>query len=139
MNVAAIDFGRKRIGIAVGDTENGIAHPIAVISRTPGKSDVEAVKRTLDTRIVKKIVVGLPLNMDGTEGPMVRAVRAFGARIEAALSITVEYEDERLSTFEARERMRELRQDGTGGHRGKPVDAIAAAVILESWMARNRK
>jgi len=139
MNVVAIDFGQKRLGIAVGDTENGIVHPLAVINRTSGKSDVEAVRRVLESRVVEKIVVGLPLNMDGTEGPMVRAARAFGARIQAALSITVEYEDERLSTFEARERMREASDDRAGGRRGKPVDAIAAAVILESWMARNRK
>jgi len=138
MIVAAVDFGRKRIGIAVGDTENRLVYPATVIDRASNQADVESVRAVVESRNVKRIVVGLPLNMDGSEGPMVRAARAFGARIEAALSLPVDYEDERLSTSEARDRMRESRQDRAAGRRGKPVDAIAAAVILESWMARKR-
>ncbi len=93
--------------------------------------------RALSPRRIDRVVVGLPINMDGSEGPMARAARAFAERLRLATGLEVEFQDERLSSFEARERL--ARVAGSGARKKRPVDAVAAAVILESWLERNRR
>jgi putative Holliday junction resolvase len=90
------------------------------------------IERMLAARDVARIVVGLPINMDGSEGPMADATREFARRVGAHLSLPVELFDERLTSREAEERVgpRSRRK-----RRKRPLDAIAAAVILEGWLA----
>lgn len=129
MSVAALDLGRRRIGIAALDAAGVAVHPLAVLKRCSLGRDIEAIAGHLGARGIKRVVVGLPLNMDGTEGPQARAVRRFAEALRAATGLVVELHDERLSTREAREQMA-----GLGRRRERPVDAVAAAIILESWL-----
>ena len=130
MPIAGIDFGRKRIGLAISDGRG--AYPIGIIERRSLKHDLEAIRSRMADRHVSLIVVGLPLNMDGTEGPSARAARAFAERVGAATGLPVEMFDERLTSFEARDRLEDLPVGK--GKRKTGIDALAAVVILEGWM-----
>ena len=131
MAIAALDLGSRRIGVAVTDADGLSAHPLCTIVRRSTGADLEAIRHALGSRQVECLVVGLPVNMDGTEGPMARHARNFAARLAAAIHIEVTLQDERLSSFEAEQRL------GGSVRRGKKkqaIDAIAAAVILESYL-----
>lgn len=132
MRIAAIDFGRKRIGIAITDDSGHNAYPLGTIKRRSHRADTETVRACIAERDLVRIVVGLPLNMDGSEGPMARAVRAFAERLAAATGLPVELYDERLSSFEAEERLRTA--PSSRAARRRAVDAVAAVVILEGWL-----
>lgn len=136
MAIAALDLGARRIGIAVTDADGLSALPLGTIVRRSTGADVEAIRRALGSRRIECLVVGLPLNMDGTEGPMARHARNFAARLAAAIGIAVKLQDERLSSFEAEQRL------GSWVRRGKKkpaIDAVAAAVILESYLESQRR
>ena len=134
MAILAIDFGTRRLGIAIADSSNSHAYPLGSLRRRSPYKDLEQLRIWADGREVSTVVVGLPLNMDGSEGAMARAARKFGAELAAYLDLPVDYADERLSSFEARERLSEH-----GGMRRKKhaVDAVAAAVILDDWLAKH--
>jgi len=132
MSVAALDLGRRRIGVAVTDAAAMGAHPIGVIERRSLRRDLESLAAMLRDREVTMFVVGLPLNMDGSEGPPARAARQFASRLAEAFSVEVEMFDERLTSFEAEERLKGM--PIKKGARKPAIDAIAAAVILEGWM-----
>jgi putative Holliday junction resolvase len=131
MPIAALDLGRRRIGVAVTDAAAMGAHPVGIVERHALKQDLEAIAAMLRDRRVSVIVVGLPLNMDGSEGPAAQSARKFAAALAAALGVTVELFDERLTSFEARERLSEM--PVRKGARKSGLDALAAVVILESW------
>ncbi len=132
MTIAALDLGRRRIGVAVTDAASIGAHPVGIVERRALKKDLAAIAAMLRARGVSMIVVGLPLNMDGSEGPAARGARRFAASIADALGVTVEMFDERLTSFEARERLAEM--PARKGARKTGLDALAAVVILEGWM-----
>jgi putative pre-16S rRNA nuclease len=135
MATAALDLGAHRIGIAVTDAAEISAHPLCTIERRSPRTDFEAIRQALGKREIECIVVGLPVNMDGTEGPMARHARNFAARLADALKIRVELQDERLSSFEAEHRL----AGAVGRAKMKPtVDAVAAVVILEGWLEAHR-
>ena len=137
--VAALDFGTRRIGIAVSDDAGIAAHPLCTIERRSMKADLAAIRQALGDRKIDRIVVGLPLNMDGSEGPMARHARNFAARLAGALGLRVEFHDERLSSFEAEDRIAAAtpRRRHQAAHKLR-IDAVAAAVILEGWLAARR-
>jgi len=132
MSIAALDLGRRRIGVAVTDAAAMGAHPVGVVERRSVAQDLAAIAAMLRDREVTTIVVGLPLNMDGSEGPAARAARLFADRMAAALKVEVEMFDERLTSFEAEERLKGMPLKR--GARKPAIDAIAATVILEGWM-----
>jgi putative pre-16S rRNA nuclease len=132
MSIAALDLGRRRIGVAVTDAAAMGAHPVGVVERRSMAQDLAAIAAMLRDREVTTIVVGLPLNMDGSEGPAARAARLFADRMAAALKVAVEMFDERLTSFEAEERLKGM--PVKKGARKPAIDAIAATVILEGWM-----
>lgn len=132
MATAALDLGRRRIGVAVTDAASIGAHPIGVVERRSIKRDLEAIAAMLRDREVTTIVVGLPLNMDGSEGPAARASRTFADKVAELLPVKVEMFDERLTSFEARERLAGM--PARKGMRKTGLDALAAVVILEGWM-----
>jgi putative Holliday junction resolvase len=132
MTIAALDLGRRRIGVAVTDAASMGAHPVGIVERCSLKNDLEAIAAMIRDRGVSTIVVGLPLNMDGSEGPAALSARRFAASIADALGVTVEMFDERLTSFEARERLAEM--PAKKGARKTALDALAAVVILEGWM-----
>jgi putative holliday junction resolvase len=132
MPIAALDLGSRRIGVAVTDAAAMGAHPLGIVERHALKRDLDAIAAMLRDRRVTLIVVGLPLNMDGSEGPAAQSARKFAAALAAALGVAVEMFDERLTSFEARDRMSGL--PAKKGARKTGLDALAAVVILEGWM-----
>lgn len=134
MAIAALDLGARRIGIAVTDADGLSVHPLRTIERRSFGADLEAIKQTLGGRRIDCLVVGLPVNMDGSEGPMARHARNIAARLAEAFGIEVKLQDERLSSLEAEKRL------GSAVRRGKKkhaIDAVAAAVILENYLELN--
>ncbi len=139
MIVAGLDVGKTRIGIAICDVSEGAVHPVATIMRAPRslQDDIGAIQRELIPRLVERIVIGLPLNMDGSEGPAARRMRSFATQVQNTLKLPVELCDERLTTFEARERLRDLPVSRAG--RRRALDSLAAMLILENWLEAHRR
>ncbi|NLX06695.1 MAG: Holliday junction resolvase RuvX [Phycisphaerae bacterium] len=136
--IIAIDYGTKRIGLAVGDAALRIAMPWDVLdARNDPAADAQTVwdhlRRSGDP--VETLVVGLPLNMDGTEGPQAQLVRTFGQALAELSSRPVEYVDERLSSFHAEQKFRPPGKSRNQKSRkpNRPLDAVAAAVILDAY------
>ncbi|UCC67320.1 MAG: Holliday junction resolvase RuvX [Armatimonadota bacterium] len=140
MRALGIDFGERRIGVAVSDELGIMARPLSVVERTSRAEDIARIGEFASKRKVEMIVVGLPLNMDGSPGPAARRARRFAAALRRELGLQVELWDERLTTAEAdraliasgqrRARRRELR------------DGVAASLILQSYLEarqRNRR
>jgi putative holliday junction resolvase len=109
---------------------------MGIMERRSLKNDLDAIRSRLADRDVSLIVVGLPLNMDGTEGPSARAARAFAEHLGSATGLPVEMFDERLTSVEAEERMREA--SASRAVKKTARDAVAAAVILEGWLESRR-
>jgi putative holliday junction resolvase len=133
MTIASIDFGKRRIGLALAYDERGVVLPLEIIERKSLAKDLERLAKRLSELEVSHLIVGLPLNMDGSHGPQARAAARFAAQLEEATGLAVTLFDERLTSFEARERMHEA---ADGRSKRRPIDAIAAAIILESWLGR---
>jgi len=120
------------MGVALADDLLRAARGLRVLERQGEKADLASLRGLVEEYEVDRIVLGLPLNMDGTEGASARMARAFAVRLEEALGVAVELSDERLSTFEAEARLRELGL--TAREMKGRVDAEAAAVILQGWL-----
>jgi putative Holliday junction resolvase len=137
MRYLGVDLGRARIGLALADDVLRTARPFRVVERRVEAADLAAISGAAREYEVGRAVLGLPLNMDGSEGPSARLARAFAPRLEAALGVPVELFDERLSTFEAESRLRE--RGLTVKEARARVDAEAAAVILQGWLDRETR
>ena len=129
MRYLALDLGTKRTGIAVGDDETGSALPVAVVDTPDEAALLAAVTTQIEEHGPDAIVVGLPLNMDGTEGKPAEETRTLAERIAAHTTLPVHVQDERLTSDAARRKLAE-----TGPLRGRRDDAIAAAIILEEYL-----
>lgn len=130
------DFGRRRIGVAVASRATGSATPLACAAARDGIPDWASIGDLVEEWQPSRLVVGLPYNIDGTESEMTRSARRFGNRLGNRFGLPVEFVDERLSSSEAERRLRGQRQSGERRRRVRPgdVDAMAAAIILESWL-----
>ncbi len=132
MRYLGLDVGRARIGLALADDVLRTARAHRTVPRRDDAGTLDAIAEVAAEYEVGRAVVGLPLNMDGTEGASARLARAFAAKLAARLGLPVELHDERLSTFEASNR---LRDQGLSARDQKGViDAEAAAVILQGWL-----
>lgn len=132
MRYLGVDFGRARIGLALADDVLKTARPLETVARRGDAADLARLRAVAAEWEVSRAVVGLPLNMDGTEGSSARLARAFAGKLGEALGVPVELFDERLSTFEAEAR---LRARGVPARAQRAVvDAEAAAVILQGWL-----
>ena len=134
MRIAALDVGDARIGVAVSDELGITAQGIGVVERVGGKRDLEALAHMLGPYTPERVVVGLPLNMNGTEGPQAARVRAFADKVAAHLGVPIEYQDERLTTVAAERIL--LEGDLSRRRRRELVDRVAASLILEGYLAR---
>lgn len=133
--VLAFDFGRRRIGVAGGDTISRGASPLAALPVHRDGPPWGALGALLAEWRPALVVVGLPYNADGSESPLARAARAFAAELAGRFPVRVEMVDERYSSLEAEARLREARASGLRRRRVAKgdVDAAAACVILERW------
>ena len=130
MRIAALDYGTQRIGVAVANTEVGIAFPAAVLP-----NDLEQVARWLQQEGVQQVVVGAPYMLWGEQGTQLQTVEAFADQLRQRLGIPVELYDERLTTTEAERRLRE--GELPRKKREVVVDAVAAAILLDAYMRHN--
>ncbi|CAN7189699.1 Holliday junction resolvase RuvX [Pseudomonas solani] len=129
------DYGTKQIGVAVGQAVTGQARELCVLKAQNGVPDWQKVEALLKEWQPDAIVVGLPLNMDGTPSDMSERAEKFARRLNGRFNLPVFTHDERLTTFEAKGQR--LAQGQRGGYRDNPVDALAAALLLEGWLAEH--
>jgi putative Holliday junction resolvase len=125
-----LDLGSKTIGLALSDAGFTVASPLQTLKRTKFTADATALKRLIDEHGVGGLVLGLPVNMDGTEGPRCQSTRQFAANLMEKFDIPIAFQDERLSTA-AVERVLIDEADMTRKRRGAVVDKMAAAWILQ--------
>ena len=134
MRYLAIDYGAKHTGLAICDAAETIASPLTVIH---GQKDLlKQIADTVKAENVEAIVIGLPLNMDDSQGPQVKLVFKFADQLKAHIDIPIHFQDERLTTFSAEEKL--AAADFTRGKKKKRLDAIAAAEILEAFLEDKR-
>ncbi|CND28445.1 Holliday junction resolvase RuvX [Yersinia pseudotuberculosis] len=129
--IIAFDFGTKSIGVAIGQEVTGTARALTAFKAQDGTPDWQQVEKLLKEWQPNLVVVGLPLNMDGTEQPLTARARRFANRLHGRFGVQVALQDERLSTVEARANLFDR-----GGYRALDkgsVDAASAVIILESW------
>ena len=131
-----IDPGSKTFGLALSDLTRMIASPLEVIRRTKFKTDAERLLHLADEHAIAGIVVGLPSNLDGTEGPRAQSVRAFVKNLQHLTSLPILLWDERLSTVAAERAL--LSADASRKRRDEVIDKVAATVILQGAMDRMR-
>jgi len=131
MRYLAIDHGRKRTGLAICDPSETIVSPFAVLDNP--KNLCSQIADIVKTESVEAVVVGLPLNMDGSQGSQAKLVLAFAEQFKKCIDIPVYFQDERLSTFWAEEKFAELKLSRK--EKQKRLDAVAAAQILENFLS----
>lgn len=131
-----VDYGDKRTGLAECDLSGQLASGICTVSEGGMKKTAERVKREAEIRGCKKIIIGLPKNMDGSEGPRADVVKAFAALLSEICEIPIEFFDERMTTMAA---YRLLDGSGTFGKKRKEViDTLSAELILQGYLDRER-
>jgi len=131
-----VDLGEKTIGLALSDVGRSIATPLETIRRSKFTPDAERIRALAARFEVGAVVVGLPLNMDGSEGPRAQATRAFVRNLERLLGLPIVFWDERLSTAAVTRTL--LDADASRSRRGEVVDKMAAAYILQGALDRLR-
>jgi putative Holliday junction resolvase len=145
--ILAIDYGQKRLGLALSDERRLASHPFETWTRTNRRRDLARLRELVRQKGVSRIVVGLPLHLDGTPSEMSEEARRFAARVEKALGLPVELMDERLSSWEAYETMAAAgagKRSGrgpterTGKSQQPALDKIAAAIILRDYLAQSQ-
>jgi putative Holliday junction resolvase len=135
MRYLAIDHGLRRTGLALCDPQETIASPYRVLE---GKDSLcERIARIVQSESVEAVVVGLPLNMNGTEGPQAKAVRRFASELASRVKVPILFQDERLTSFAAQEKLADV--DMTAGRKRRHLDAMAAAEILQAFLGRDRQ
>ena len=132
----AFDYGRQRIGIAVGQTLTRTAQPLTTVYNHNGEPDWQAIDKLQQQWQAGTIIIGLPSNKDGTDNEVCRAVRNFAVAVEKRFHLPVHLVDERYSSASATAFLKAQRHSGRRGRqvRKEDIDKIAAAVILQSWL-----
>lgn len=137
MRILGLDVGDKRIGVAMSDPEGILASSLMVLKRVGKKRDAWAIVKLVEEHGIERIVVGLPLRADGSEGEQAKKVREFAEAVSARTRVPVEYWDERFTTVEAERLMREAGR-GPAARRAW-VDAVSAAVILQGYLDSEKR
>jgi putative Holliday junction resolvase len=145
--ILAIDYGKKRLGLALSDELGMTSRPYGTWNRVNRRRDLARLRELVRQQGVRRIVVGLPLHLDGTPSEMSEEAKSFAARVEKALGLPVEMMDERLSSWEALQTVatansNERASRGSSGRvepgKQTPLDEIAAAIILRDYLGRAR-
>lgn len=130
--IMALDYGDRRIGVALSDPLGITARPLLTLTRTTWESDLERIRTMTREHDVRRIVVGLPLDMDGTRGERVRLTEVFMERVRRATGIPVHPWDERLTTLQAERAL--LEADLSRTRRRRVIDQVAAVILLQSYL-----
>ena len=134
--VAGLDLGERTIGVAVSDTFLSVATPLETIRRRKFGQDAEKLLAILSARNIGGLILGLPRNMDGTEGPRCQSTRAFARNLARLTDLPIGFWDERLSTVAAEKAL--LEADTTRKRRAEVIDHVAASYILQGALDRLR-
>jgi putative Holliday junction resolvase len=149
--ILGIDYGQKRLGLALSDEHGVTSRPFATWTRTNRRRDLARLRELARQQGVRRIIIGLPLHLDGTPSDMSEEVKSFAARVEKALGIPVEMMDERLSSWEAeqslstissmksRTRARRAPSSQAARTRKMHLDDVAAAIILRDYLDRAQR
>ena len=132
--LAGLDFGTKTIGVALSDTGQAIASGLETIKRTKFKNDAARLLEIADEHDIAAFIIGLPLNMDGTQGPRVQSTKAFARNLAQLTDIPLIFWDERLSTQAAERTL--LEADSSRKRRKEVIDKMAATYILQGALDR---
>lgn len=130
-----LDVGDVRIGVAVSDVLGSGAHPLCTLTRTNRQRDIIAIGDLVSIHKVERIVIGLPISLDGTIGTQAEKVQKFGARLSEGLEVPVEFQDERFTSSEAEEILD--RMELNPKDRKKIIDQVSAVIILDEYLRGN--
>ena len=133
--VMAFDFGLRQIGVAIGNCLLGTTQPLAIVRAKEGQPEWHVLEGLVKEWHPDVLVVGDPLNMDGSDSELSEKARKFSRRLHGRLGLEVMMTDERLSSFEAKQNSRE--QGHRGNYKRQPIDSLAAELILRTWLAEN--
>ena len=131
MQIIAFDYGEKKIGVAVGQTSTNTSSPLKIIFNKDNKTNWISISSLLDEWKPDLILLGKPLNMDGSESEIMKKVEKFYKELKSIYDADIEFVDERLTTFEAREILKNEKQDN--------VDAHAAKILIDNWFDINKE
>lgn len=135
--IMAIDYGQKRLGVAISDPTATLARPVAVIERSKGQDGLAGLARLMDDYEIERIVIGYPRTLSGKVGPQAVVVEDFIKALQRVIPVPVDRYDERLSSKEAKTW---LAQMGVRGQKAKGVvDKVAAALVLQSYLDRRAR
>lgn len=135
-SVIGFDFGTQSIGVAIGNPITGSATPLSALKARDGVPNWDILEQVIKEWQPQRLIVGLPLNMDGSEQPITQRARKFGNRLHGRFGLPVDFQDERLTTVDARADLFEH-----GGYKALQkgaIDSGSAVVIIESWYAAQR-
>lgn len=130
-----LDIGDVRIGVAVSDVLGSGAHPLCTLTRTNRQRDIIAIGDLVSIHKVERIVIGLPISLDGTIGTQAEKVQKFGARLSEGLEVPVEFQDERFTSSEAEEILDRMEMNPKD--RKKIIDQVSAVIILDEYLRDN--
>ena len=131
MQIIAFDYGEKKIGVAVGQTSTNTSSPLQIIFNKDNKTNWISISSLLDEWKPDLILLGKPLNMDGSDSEIMKKVDKFYKKLKSIYDADIEFVDERLTTFEAREILKDEKHDN--------VDAHAAKILIDNWFDINRE
>jgi putative holliday junction resolvase len=137
MRFLAVDLGTRRVGLAVGDDLSRLASPLEVIEVSSPRQAMERVAAVAEAEAIDRLVLGLPINMDGTVGPAAKSTIEWGKQLSSRAGVSLIFVDERLSSFAAEEQLIARRRAGeklTRGRKKQQRDAMAAAAFLQDYL-----
>jgi putative Holliday junction resolvase len=132
-----LDIGDTRIGVAISDDLGVAAHPLCTLTRKNRQVDLIVISDLISIHEVERVIIGLPISLDGSLGGQAEKVQKFAKRLEHAIDVPIEFQDERFTTAEAEEILRELNKDARK-QKGL-IDEVAAVLILKDYLNRDQK
>ena len=132
-----LDVGTKTIGMALSDVTRSVATPYHTVRRTKFTEDAKAIEATIEEHEIGAVVIGLPLNLDGSEGPRAQSTRAFARNLAARIAVPILFWDERLSTAAVERHL--IEADASRKRRAEVIDRMAAAYILQGALDRLKR
>jgi putative holliday junction resolvase len=135
--ILGLDIGDVRIGVALSDELGIAAHPLCTITRKNRKRDLDTLRHLIETHKVERVVVGLPLRLNGEFGIQAQKVQKFAHALKRSVDIPIDFWDERLTTVEAEQILRNTKKRGK--KRKKVIDQVAAVLILDEYLNQFRK
>ncbi len=137
MQILSFDYGTKKIGIAVGQTITKSSSPLTVIYTKENKINWDGILEVVNEWNPELIIIGKPLNMDGTDSDIMNLVNKFYKKISNLTGVKCEFVDERLTSFEARQNFKELMIENNKSIKNETVDANAAKILIDNWFNQN--